>query len=94
MAMDTLTGVMNGPSIRPDVVVLGSTYQREIDALNLKEKPLNAAEDLWLTTADGRYSSPPIPIRVGSLHDCQTFYVGMSGFHSSMRARKSQRRQG
>ncbi|KAH7170635.1 hypothetical protein EDB81DRAFT_174081 [Dactylonectria macrodidyma] len=75
MAMDTLTGVMNGPSIRPDVVVLGSTYQREIDALNLKEKPLNAAEDLWLTTADGRYSSPPIPIRVGSLHDCQTFYV-------------------
>ncbi|KAH7162746.1 hypothetical protein B0J13DRAFT_517999 [Dactylonectria estremocensis] len=75
MAMHTLAEAMNGPSIRPDVVVLNSTYQQDIDALNLKEKPLNAAEDLWLTTADGRYSSPPIPIRVGSLQDCQTFYV-------------------
>ncbi|KAF7544198.1 hypothetical protein G7Z17_g10153 [Cylindrodendrum hubeiense] len=73
MAVHTLVDTMNGPSARPNVVVLDCTYQEDIDAL--KEKPLNAAEDLWLSTVDGRYSSPPIPVRVGSLHNMQTFYV-------------------
>lgn len=73
MAVHTLADTMNAPSARPNVVVLDSTYQEDIDAL--KEKPLNAAEDLWLSTVDGRYSSPPIPVRVGSLHNMQTFHV-------------------
>lgn len=76
MAVHTLADTMNAPSARPNVVVLDSTYQEDIDAL--KEKPLNAAEDLWLSTVDGRYSSPPIPVRVGSLHNMQTFHVGNS----------------
>lgn len=76
MAVHTLADTMNAPSARPNVVVLDCTYQEDIDAL--KEKPLNAAEDLWLSTVDGRYSSPPIPVRVGSLHNMQTFHVGNS----------------
>ncbi|KAK7421970.1 hypothetical protein QQX98_001965, partial [Neonectria punicea] len=64
---------MDAPSTHQHVVVLNSTYQEDINAL--EERPLNAAEDLWLSTVDGRYSSHPIPIRVGTLHNMQTFHV-------------------
>ncbi|KPM44721.1 hypothetical protein AK830_g1839 [Neonectria ditissima] len=60
-------------STHPHVVVLESTYRGDIDGPG--DRPPNAAEDLWLSTVDGRYSSHPIPIRVGTLHNMQTFHV-------------------
>ncbi|KAM5365034.1 hypothetical protein ACJZ2D_011229 [Fusarium nematophilum] len=66
----TLVEAMSAPSAPPDVVVLDRDY-REGNG----EKQPSATEDLWLSSADGRYSSPPIPIRVGPLSSIQTFYV-------------------
>jgi hypothetical protein len=74
IAVHTLADTMTAPSsARPSVVVLDSTYQDDDEAAG--EKPLSNEEDLWLSTVDGRYSSPPIPVRVGQLHNLQTFHV-------------------
>lgn len=37
--------------------------------------PADPKKDLWLSSADGRYGSPPIPIRVGGFPNVETFYV-------------------
>ncbi|KAL7629322.1 hypothetical protein AAE478_000842 [Parahypoxylon ruwenzoriense] len=67
----TLGDVMRAPSINhPDVVVLDTMY-REEDRI----ETLDPKEDLWLSSADGRYNSRIIPLRVGAGPDCQTFYV-------------------
>ncbi|KAK4165690.1 hypothetical protein QBC43DRAFT_192941, partial [Cladorrhinum sp. PSN259] len=68
----TLGDVMREPSITtPDVVVLDN----EPEDRPVRQRALNPREDLWLTTADGRYSSSIIPLRVGPPPDSQTFYV-------------------
>ncbi|CAM1506523.1 Fc.00g061640.m01.CDS01 [Cosmosporella sp. VM-42] len=59
-------------SASPDVVVLDSMYHQIMKSM---EKPLSPSQDLWLTTVDGRYSSPMIPVRVGSVGNMHTFYV-------------------
>ncbi|KAK4226123.1 hypothetical protein QBC38DRAFT_237721 [Podospora fimiseda] len=68
----TLGDVMREPSTtRPDVVVLETITEDRPP----RQKGLNPKEDLWLTTADGRYNSSIIPLRVGTSPDCETFYV-------------------
>lgn len=68
----TLADTMTTPlSARPSVVVLESTYRDD----EAGEKPLSNEQDLWLSTVDGRYSSCPIPVRVGQFHNLQTFHV-------------------
>ena len=64
----TLGDVIRAPSNPPDVVVLDRYYDE-------KAQPLNYKYDLWLSTADDRYISPPIRLRVGPLNNMQTFYV-------------------
>ncbi|KAI5862178.1 hypothetical protein GGS23DRAFT_597796 [Durotheca rogersii] len=70
----TLGDVMRAPSTRtPDVVVLDS-----VDCEGDVGEALDPREDLWLSSVDGRYNSPIIPLRVGTAPDCQTFYVHKS----------------
>ncbi|KAK3394701.1 hypothetical protein B0H63DRAFT_55417 [Podospora didyma] len=67
----TLDDVMRAPSSTlPDVVVLDSLPE----GLGRKEN-LDPKEDLWLSTADGRYSTAIIPLRVGEAPYIETFYV-------------------
>ncbi|KAK0656734.1 hypothetical protein B0T16DRAFT_452269 [Cercophora newfieldiana] len=67
----TLDDVMRAPSSTlPDVVVLESMPE----GLNRKEL-LDPKEDLWLSTADGRFSSPVIPLNVGEAPYIETFHV-------------------
>ncbi|KAH8905447.1 hypothetical protein BR93DRAFT_970237 [Coniochaeta sp. PMI_546] len=67
----TLEDVMRAPSSTlPDVIVLESLPEG-ID----RKEVLDPKEDLWLTTADGRYSSPMVPLYVGEDPDTATFYV-------------------
>ncbi|KAK0729171.1 hypothetical protein B0T21DRAFT_413264 [Apiosordaria backusii] len=67
----TLEDVMKEPSTTvPDVVVLNSLPEPR-----QRRDTLNAKEDLWMSTADGRYSSPVIPLKVGSSPHIETFYV-------------------
>ncbi|KAB5580314.1 hypothetical protein GE09DRAFT_1212764 [Coniochaeta sp. 2T2.1] len=68
----TLEDVVRAPSSSlPDVVVLEAVPE----GLNRKEQVLDPKEDLWLTTADGRYNSPIIPLHVGQHPDTATFVV-------------------
>ncbi|KAJ4268378.1 hypothetical protein NW762_002441 [Fusarium torreyae] len=64
----TLADAMNVPP--PDVIVIDRDYQEENE-----EKLPSTTEDLWVSSADGRYSCSPVPIRVGPLNNMQTFYV-------------------
>ncbi|KAK3941566.1 hypothetical protein QBC46DRAFT_100806 [Diplogelasinospora grovesii] len=66
----TLDDVVREPSRLPDVVVLDAMPE----GLE-REEILDPKEDLWLSTADGRYNSPIIPIRVGQAPYIETFYV-------------------
>jgi hypothetical protein len=59
-------------SIQPQVVVLSTDFREELEEA---ERVLDPQEDLWLSTVDGRYCSYPIPVRVGGMHNLQTFYV-------------------
>lgn len=62
---------MRAPSTTaPEVVVLDSTYEEK-----KRKETLNPKEDLWISSADGRYNSPMIPLRVGVAPYDQTFYV-------------------
>ncbi|ROV99898.1 hypothetical protein VMCG_06243 [Cytospora schulzeri] len=71
----TLRDVMRAPSTNtPDVVVLDSIPS----GLNHKEVSLDPREDLWLSTADGRYSSAIIPLRVGTAPYQEVFQVHKS----------------
>lgn len=66
----TLSEALGAATNPPSVVVLDRDYRDAAKA------PLpNPKEDLWLSTVDDRYGSQPIPIRVGQLHNLQTFYV-------------------
>ncbi|TDZ12811.1 hypothetical protein C8035_v000224 [Colletotrichum spinosum] len=58
------------PTDSPDVVVLDETY----DEKKRKEEP-SAREDLWLTSADGRYNSTIITLRVGQAPHVEVFQV-------------------
>ncbi|KAF3015532.1 hypothetical protein E8E14_001266 [Neopestalotiopsis sp. 37M] len=67
----TLDDVMRSPSTNPPgVVVLDSVHTEKS-----RKNSLNPREDLWLSSADGRYNSPIIPLQVGIYPDAQTFYV-------------------
>lgn len=69
----SLSDTMRAPSNPPDIVVLDRIYDDE----NQQLKPLSTQQDLWVSTADGRFSSPPIPIRVGTESNMQIFYVSI-----------------
>ncbi|KAI1208799.1 uncharacterized protein F4807DRAFT_134326 [Annulohypoxylon truncatum] len=69
----TLGDAMRAPSANPPVVVLDSMHRA-----GDREEVIDPKEDLWLTSADGRFNSPIIPLRVGTAPDCQTFYVHKS----------------
>ncbi|RYO87015.1 hypothetical protein DL766_005277 [Monosporascus sp. MC13-8B] len=69
-AATTLDDVMRAPAvIAPDVIVLDFTHEERE-----REASLNPKEDLWLTSADGRYNSPIIPLNVGTPPYSETFY--------------------
>ncbi|KAL2262330.1 hypothetical protein VTK26DRAFT_1716 [Humicola hyalothermophila] len=66
----TLNDAMREPSTTvPDVVVLESLPEES------PTEVLDPKEDLWLSTVDGRYSSPIIPLYVGEPPHNETFYV-------------------
>ncbi|KAK0673265.1 hypothetical protein QBC41DRAFT_135537 [Cercophora samala] len=67
----TLEDVMKEPSTNvPDVVVLNALPEPR-----LRRDTLDPKQDLWMSTADGRYNSPIIPLKVGSSPNVETFYV-------------------
>ncbi|KAF9879848.1 hypothetical protein CkaCkLH20_02659 [Colletotrichum karsti] len=67
----TLIDVMrSAPTDIPDIVVLDETF----DDKKSKDEP-SLREDLWLTSADGRYNSTIIPLRVGRAPNQQIFQV-------------------
>ncbi|KAF4994203.1 hypothetical protein FGRMN_5977 [Fusarium graminum] len=68
VTVHTLADAMNVPP--PQVIVIEGYHQQEEE-----EKLPSTTEDLWVSSADGRYSSAPVPIRVGPLNNMQTFYV-------------------
>ncbi|KAK4132447.1 hypothetical protein BT67DRAFT_385146, partial [Trichocladium antarcticum] len=55
----------------PEVVVLDSIPSGTIRC----QEVLDPKEDLWLSTADGRYNAPVIPLHVGEAPYIETFYV-------------------
>ncbi|KAI1143450.1 hypothetical protein F5Y05DRAFT_153385 [Hypoxylon sp. FL0543] len=67
----TLGDAMRGPSVNAPGVVLLDTLHH----VGQREEVIDPKEDLWLTSADGRYNSPIIPLRVGTAPERQTFYV-------------------
>jgi hypothetical protein len=70
----TLADVVRSAAAPPSVVVLDVAH----DITNTPWKgPLKLDEDLWLSTADGRFNSPIIPVYVGEEGSAvmQTFYV-------------------
>ncbi|KAK3498626.1 hypothetical protein B0T13DRAFT_271539 [Neurospora crassa] len=70
----TLGDVMREPGSRaPNVMVLEA--MPEETSGRKRETTLSSKEDLWLSTADGRYNSTIIPIRVGEAPQAQIFYV-------------------
>jgi hypothetical protein len=70
----TLDDVMRAPSVKaPDIVVVETVCEAEE-----KKEKLDPREDLWLSSADGRYNSPIIPLRVGEPPNMQTFHVSLS----------------
>ncbi|KAL0938928.1 DEAD/DEAH box helicase [Colletotrichum truncatum] len=70
-ATRTLGDVMRtAPTNSPDIIVLDETY----DDKKRKDDP-SPREDLWLTSADGRYNSAIIPLRVGQAPDQEVFQV-------------------
>ncbi|KAG5661653.1 hypothetical protein KAF25_005775 [Fusarium avenaceum] len=68
VTVHTLADAINVPP--PQVIVIEGDHQVKND-----EKLPSTTEDLWVSSADGRYCSAPIPIRVGPLNNMQTFYV-------------------
>lgn len=70
-AVRTLGDVMRaGPTDFPDVVVIDQTHEE-----NKRIDDLNPREDLWLSSADGRYSSTIVPLRVGRAPNQEIFHV-------------------
>ncbi|EGO52309.1 hypothetical protein NEUTE1DRAFT_125817 [Neurospora tetrasperma FGSC 2508] len=70
----TLGDVMREPGSRaPNVMVL-EAMSEETSGRN-REAAMGPKEDLWLSTADGRYNSTIIPLRVGEAPQAQIFYV-------------------
>ncbi|OTA64559.1 hypothetical protein K449DRAFT_270261 [Hypoxylon sp. EC38] len=67
----TLGDAMRAPSVNPPGVVVLDTLHH----VGEREEAIDPKEDLWLTSADGRYNSPIIPLRVGTAPERQTFYV-------------------
>ncbi|KAG5754521.1 hypothetical protein H9Q70_002872 [Fusarium xylarioides] len=68
VTVHTLADAMGVP--QPRVIVIDRVYEEE------KEEHLpSTTEDLWVSSADGRYCSAPVPIRVGPLNNMQIFYV-------------------
>ncbi|KAL9946479.1 hypothetical protein ACHAP9_000411 [Verticillium nonalfalfae] len=67
----TLDDTMRAPtSTTPDVVVLEHAHNEK----KAKDAP-NLREDFWLSSSDGRYNSPIIPLRVGQAPDMEIFHV-------------------
>jgi len=72
----TLADVVRSAAAPPGVVVLDVAH----DITNTRKETLKLDEDLWLSTADGRFNSPIIPMHVGEegFTSMQTFYVRFS----------------
>ncbi|KAI1382220.1 hypothetical protein F4677DRAFT_19065 [Hypoxylon crocopeplum] len=70
----TLDDAMRAPSVNPPGVVVLDTAYTDGNC----DEVIDPREDLWLSSADGRYNSPIIPLRVGTAPDRQTFYVHKS----------------
>jgi hypothetical protein len=68
VTVHTLADAINVPP--PQVIVIEGDHQ-----VKNEEKLPSTTEDLWVSSADGRYCSAPVPIRVGPLNNMQTFYV-------------------
>ncbi|GKT42199.1 uncharacterized protein ColSpa_02380 [Colletotrichum spaethianum] len=70
-ASRTLGDVMRaGPTGSPGIVVIDQTYEE-----TKRKDDLSPSEDLWLSSADGRYNSTIIPLRVGRAPNQEVFYV-------------------
>ncbi|OHW89869.1 BTB/POZ domain-containing protein [Colletotrichum incanum] len=70
-ASRTLGDVMRaGPTGSPGIVVIDQTYEE-----TKRKDDLSPSEDLWLSSADGRYNSTVIPLRVGRAPGQEVFYV-------------------
>ncbi|KAI1768238.1 hypothetical protein GGR53DRAFT_433550 [Hypoxylon sp. FL1150] len=69
----TLNDAMRAPSINPPGVVVLDTMHGEGD--RDAAEVLDPREDLWLSSADGRFNSPIVPLCVGTAPECETFYV-------------------
>jgi hypothetical protein len=78
----TLRDVMRGPSTKPPEIVVVETLQ-ECEAR--REERLNPKEDLWISSADGRYNSPIVPLRVGEIPNIETFFVRSPASYKSGR---------
>ncbi|KAI1780002.1 hypothetical protein F4818DRAFT_161723 [Hypoxylon cercidicola] len=72
----TLNDAMRAPSTNPPGVVVLDTMHGE--GHRDVAETLDPKEDLWLSSADGRFNSPIIPLRVGTAPECETFYVHKS----------------
>ncbi|XXG94670.1 hypothetical protein Hte_000927 [Hypoxylon texense] len=72
----TLGDAMRAPSINPPGVIVLDTMHGEGDGD--ATETLDPKEDLWLSSADGRFNSPIVPLRVGTAPECETFYVHKS----------------
>ncbi|KAJ9142143.1 hypothetical protein NKR23_g7465 [Pleurostoma richardsiae] len=62
---------MRAPSTNPPDVVVLEFLPNDLNRKDI----LNPKEDLWLSTVDGRYNSPIIPVRVGEGPSMQVFQV-------------------
>ncbi|EFQ26403.1 uncharacterized protein GLRG_01547 [Colletotrichum graminicola M1.001] len=70
-ASRTLGDVMrSGPTMSPGIVVVDQAYEE-----TKRKDDLSPSEDLWLSSADGRYNSAIIPLRVGRAPSQEVFYV-------------------
>ncbi|KAK1636705.1 hypothetical protein BDP81DRAFT_298037, partial [Colletotrichum phormii] len=70
-AVRTLGDVMRaGPTSFPDVIVIDETHEE-----NKRKDDPSPSEDLWLSSADGRYNSTIIPLRVGRAPNQEVFHV-------------------
>ncbi|WYZ34800.1 hypothetical protein EsH8_I_001076 [Colletotrichum jinshuiense] len=70
-ATHTLGEVMRAaPTDSPGIVVIDQTYEEK-----KRKDDLSLREDLWLSSADGRYNSTIVPLRVGRAPNQDVFQV-------------------
>jgi hypothetical protein len=63
------------PSHAPVIVTYGPIVLQARSRSPSPAPSVDPKKDLWLTTVDGRFGSPSIPIRVGRFPNVETFFV-------------------